>query len=94
LITKGPTPDPRTYRPELPGEVVDIVMRCVERDPAARYQSAGEVAYALEYCMYSKGYGPTIVTLARYTAGLYPERRFYVAPSRGDNLGSSVLHEH
>ncbi|MEI6971045.1 MAG: serine/threonine-protein kinase [bacterium] len=90
-ITTGPVPDPRTQRAEIPESVAAIVMRCLERKPEARHQTAGDLGYVLESHMYSKGYGPTIVTLAKYMASLYPDRRFYVAPSRGDNLSSSIL---
>lgn len=90
-ITQGPVPDPRVQREGVPAAVAAMVMRCLERVPAARHQTAGDLGYALESHMYSKGYGPTIVTLAKYTAHLCPDRKFYVAPSRGDNLNSSVL---
>ena len=62
----------------------------VERDPARRYQTAGELGYDLEYHIYSKGYGPTIMTLAKYAAKLFPHRTFYVAPSRGDGFTSTI----
>jgi zinc protease len=34
---------PQTIEPSLPREVDEIVMRCLEKDPAARYQSVGEL---------------------------------------------------
>jgi serine/threonine-protein kinase len=89
-ILHGDTPDPRKHRAALPRELVEIVMRCLERDPARRYQTAGELGYDLEYHIYSKGYGPTIMTLAKYAAKLFPHRTFYVAPSRGDGFTSTV----
>ena len=90
-ITTGSVPDPRIRRADISDAVAGIVMRCLERKAALRHQTAGDLGYALESHMYSKGYGPTIVTLAQYMAKLYPDRRFYAAPSRGDNLKSSVL---
>ena len=86
LITEGPTPDPRQDRADIPDNLLKILNRCLERDPSARYQAAGDLGYDLEYHIYSGGYGPTIVTLAKYAAELYPRRKFYVAPSRGDDL--------
>ncbi len=68
-----PIADPRTYRADIPESVVKILMRTLERDPGRRFQSAGELGYALEYEMYHKGYGPTIVTLARYVGELFPD---------------------
>ena len=90
-IISGEIPPVERFRKEVPQELVDILMRCLARAPEERFQSAGEVGYALERYMYSKGYGPTIVTLAKYTAEIYPEKRFYEAASRGDDLSSSVL---
>ncbi len=65
-VKEAKIPDPRESTPDLPQNVVDIVMRCLEKDPEARYQTTGELGYVLEREMYSKGYGPTIVTLAGY----------------------------
>jgi serine/threonine-protein kinase len=39
---------PKTVNPSLPNWLVKIIMRCLERDPAARYQSAHEILADLE----------------------------------------------
>ncbi|HKQ63300.1 MAG TPA: serine/threonine-protein kinase [Candidatus Polarisedimenticolaceae bacterium] len=59
--------------PPLPDEAVDVppmlrevLSQAVAPDPAERYQDAGKMGYDLEYFMYHKGYGPTIVTLQSY----------------------------
>lgn len=36
-------PDPRSVRPELPGEVTHIISRLLAKNPAQRYQQAGEL---------------------------------------------------
>ncbi|TFH18374.1 MAG: serine/threonine protein kinase [Lentisphaerales bacterium] len=90
-IVNGEIPPVEGFRQGVPQELVDILMRCLARSPAERFRSAGEVGYELERHMYSKGYGPTIVTLAKYTAEIFPEKRFYEAASRGDDLNSSIL---
>ncbi|MEO8724555.1 MAG: protein kinase [Acidobacteriaceae bacterium] len=36
--------NPRELRPDLPDYMVNIVMRCLERDPELRYQSAADIA--------------------------------------------------
>jgi len=63
-------PDPSGYRTGLPDSVVGNVMRCLKKNPDERFQTARELADALERDMYAKGYGPTIVTLGEYIEGL------------------------
>jgi tetratricopeptide (TPR) repeat protein len=41
-------PSPKTLNPELPDWIVHIILKCIERDPAQRYQSAAEVLRDLE----------------------------------------------
>ncbi|TFG53504.1 MAG: tetratricopeptide repeat protein [Gemmatimonadales bacterium] len=44
------TPDPVTrHRPTVPAVVADVVMRCLEKRPADRWQSAEELLRALEH---------------------------------------------
>lgn len=38
-----PPPDVRDLRPELPAGLASVVSRCMQKDPAARYQSAREI---------------------------------------------------
>jgi len=40
--------DPRVHRPGIPDELVSIVLKAMSKDPAMRYQSAAEMATALE----------------------------------------------
>jgi tetratricopeptide (TPR) repeat protein len=44
----SPIPDPRTQSAELPGELVAIVLRACEKDPAERFASASDMAAALD----------------------------------------------
>src|SRR5262249_38815796 len=43
-------PSPRSVRPDLPAAIDGVVRRCLEPVPARRYQSAAELALALEGC--------------------------------------------
>ena len=38
-----PPPDPREFEPDLPDLFVDIIAKCLQKDPADRYQSAKEI---------------------------------------------------
>jgi len=39
-----PPPDPRELNPQLPAFLAQIVLRCLQKDPAARFQSTREIA--------------------------------------------------
>jgi hypothetical protein len=54
------------------------MLKALERNLSKRYQDAGKMGYDLEYYMYHKGYGPTIVTLEKYMRTLFPA--LYKAP--------------
>jgi tetratricopeptide (TPR) repeat protein len=45
---RNPAPSPRRLVPDLDERWEAVILRCLERDPAQRYQRAGEVAAALE----------------------------------------------
>lgn len=65
-VIEAAIPDPRDYRSDLSESVIDTLMDCLQKNPDDRFQTAGQLGHALEHEMYSKGYGPTIVTLAKY----------------------------
>jgi len=44
----APPPDPRTLRPEVPPDLAELVLRCLEKDPPRRFRSAGDLRLALE----------------------------------------------
>ena len=42
-----PVPDPRSLRPDLPDSLAQLILRLLEKEPDARFQSASEVLDAL-----------------------------------------------
>ncbi|MGK4005514.1 protein kinase [Sorangium sp. So ce1036] len=51
-----PAADLRELRPKIDKELVAIVMRCLERDPSARFQGADEILARLDGWLHSHGY--------------------------------------
>ena len=41
-------PDPRTVRPDLPPYIANVILKCLQKDPANRYQSAREILTDLD----------------------------------------------
>ena len=75
-----PPPSVREIKPELPAGFDDVMQRALAKDPADRYQSAGELAGAAAAVLGSEAPAPS----AQATAG--PPRR----PRRLRPLGAGV----
>src|SRR5262245_20420300 len=58
LIQTMPIPRPSKINPGVKPALDAVVMRALERDPARRYQSAGEVGDELEALVLRKNYSP------------------------------------
>jgi serine/threonine-protein kinase len=71
-VVSAPIPSPRGPNPSLPDDVVAIVQRALQREPARRFASAAEMGEACEHHLYDKGYGPTNLTLKHYVGVLFP----------------------
>jgi len=56
-----PAPSAREVRPDIPEELSSIIMRCLEKDPADRFQTARELADALSVLI-PDTYQPQTVT--------------------------------
>jgi serine/threonine-protein kinase len=69
---------PREINPDIPEALEKILMKSLERTISRRYQDAGQMGHDIEYFMYHKGYGPTIVTLEKYMRQHFPQ--LYLAP--------------
>jgi eukaryotic-like serine/threonine-protein kinase len=70
-VTGMPIPDVREARPDVPEPLAKILGRALSRGFEDRYASAGEFALDLEQYMYGDRFGPTLVTLSKYLAGLF-----------------------
>jgi serine/threonine protein kinase len=71
-VLSGRVPSPREQNPAIPDGVMSILKKALQRDPALRYASAGEMGQACEHHLYDEGYGPTNLALKRYLATLFP----------------------
>jgi serine/threonine protein kinase len=60
---------PKNLDPDL----LKILFRSIQVEPDDRYQTAGEMATALEYFIYKDGYGPTVVSLETFMRKYLPE---------------------
>ena len=58
-----------------------ILKRMLDPEPDGRYASTDELAHDLEYFIYRKGYGPTVVTLEKYLRELCPSLYQVMPPS-------------
>ncbi len=76
LVKRAELPSIEVERPDTPPEIIKIVNKALQRDPMQRYQTATDMVLDLEHQMYSRGYGPTIASLAKYTAELFPRHNF------------------
>lgn len=80
-VKRADLPPVELERPETPPEIRRILEKAMQKNPMERYQSATDMVYDLEYQMYSRGYGPTIASFAKYCATLFPKHNF-AAPKR------------
>jgi serine/threonine-protein kinase len=81
-VRAGSVPPLEERVDDVPKMLLDILNRALQPDPADRYQDAGKMSYDLEYFMYHKGYGPTIVTLENYLLDLFGDRPAFRAGGR------------
>ncbi len=72
-IVEGKIPSPETLRPDLPEDLVQLVMKAIHKDPAKRFRSAAAMAEALENCSFS------VTKPARRTTSLFPVKTVAIA---------------
>lgn len=66
---------PSTINEDVPPEVDRIVLKALQREPEARYQSAGEMARDIDTVLYSFRPTPTSADLAIYLDRVYAEEQ-------------------
>ena len=74
-------PPPTTLTPDIPAGIGRVVMRCLEKEPGERFQSAADVAFALRAAEGSRGHRPVARRGRRF------DRRFVAAAI----LGAAVV---
>jgi serine/threonine-protein kinase len=67
-------PPLREVLPGAPAALNDILLRCLRKEPQARYQTALEVATRLEDARRAAGEPPGGPSLAEFAVGLFPKR--------------------
>jgi serine/threonine-protein kinase len=72
VITRR-VPLPHTLNAALPEPVTAILAKALQRDPALRFASAGEMGAACEHFLYDKGYGPTNLSLKKHLREIFPD---------------------
>ena len=74
-VTGAPIPAPSTRRPTVAPALDAVVLRCLERDPAARWRDAGELASALNRALYTLDVVPGARDVAAVVARYCPPVR-------------------
>jgi serine/threonine protein kinase len=65
-IVNAEIPKPSRFRNDVPAELEQIMLKALARDPADRYQTAGEMAMALDAVAIKVGVGASTTQLANY----------------------------
>jgi len=71
IIRDAPTPI-RQIRPEVPKEIEDVILRCLEKDPAARFGDVAELANALAGVTQRESIKASAARVSRGAAGVAP----------------------
>ena len=75
-VREARVPSPSTYNPGVTSEIDEIVLKGLEKDPAARFHTAGEMARAIDDIISNFKPAPTSGDLARYIAAIEePDRK-------------------
>ncbi|MFO0742004.1 MAG: protein kinase [Labilithrix sp.] len=81
MVLKDPVPRPTQFA-RVPPDLENVVMRCLEKDPARRYQSIAEVAFALQAYASDEGSARRILTVMQQSQAVAQkiEHNTFVTP--------------
>ncbi len=89
-VATEPPPRPRDIDPEVPEDIEEIVLRCLEKSPADRYASGAELAEALGAFLEGQGApGQSSTGSARFRRKAGSSRRIRGPSSSGRQAGGS-----
>lgn len=71
-----PTPNPLTFNPHLSAPLVEVVLRCMAKEPAQRFQSPKELRLQLEKILANKAGIPSLIPPASHAADELPPSRW------------------
>jgi serine/threonine protein kinase len=71
LVLDEPIPRPTELRPDFPESLEHVIMRCLERDPARRYQSARELRTELMAWLAESGLSHDKRRIAEYLRSIF-----------------------
>ncbi len=87
-IVREPVPSLRAERPELPEALERVVTRALAKDPAHRFQSAGEFRASLKQILRTNGQAVTEQRIALFLDGLFQEGEKLPLKGRAKLTGS------
>jgi serine/threonine-protein kinase len=74
-IVNAEVPKPSQYRRDIPPQLEAIMLKALTRDPAQRYQSAGDMSLALDQVASTVGVGASTTALANYMRLQFGEQK-------------------
>ncbi len=74
-VMQAVAPPPSRLRPDVPAPVDAVVARALQRNPAARFATAGQLAEALEQASSALPHPAETAHVGRLLADLFPDRR-------------------
>jgi serine/threonine protein kinase len=90
-VMRAVVPPPRSIRPDTDPRLEAILMRTLERDPRARYQSAAALAADFEAYRASRAVDPRSIPITDLVRALYPSDGFPSVPSLGSLVSETPI---